>query len=415
MKRLLNWLSRRRFPYVPLINVEISRSRLLDNLAAFQSYVNKLVPGAMVAPVLKSNAYGHGLFEVAGILEHVPNIPFFVVDSYFEAVALRMHGAKVPTLIIGYTRPETIAHSRLSSTSFTITSIDLLRRFHPDAPPCPDAIDTDSPGKYSIPHSRRILINLKIDTGMRRQGILPSEIDEAIGIIKENHNLILDSICTHLCDADDADGSFTEGQINVWNRATKQLTAAFPHIRYIHAAATDGSRLSADIAGNVVRLGIGLYGLSENQTLNASVPLKPALSIKTIVTGVKKLASGETIGYDNTYQAPLDMKVATIPVGYSEGLDRRLSSGPAPAYEARGFVQVGPKHIACPIIGRVSMNIASIDVTAVPGAAAGMGAAVVSDNANDPNSIAAMARACGTITYETVVKIPSQLKRTVVD
>ena len=423
MKDLLTWLSRRRFPYQPLISVEISRERLLHNLREFQTAVQKLKPGVSIAPVLKSNAYGHGLFEVAEILEKssifnlqssIPKIPFFVVDSYFEAVALRVHGIKTPLLIIGYTRPETIARSSLRDTAFTVTSLDTLRQFAEDEPDCPEAPERDAHGRCPIRRFHHARIHLKIDTGMRRQGILPEEADEAIQIIQGNPSLVLEGICTHFCDADDADGSFTEGQINLWDRKVKKFKAAFPHLRYIHAAATDSSLLSKDIAANVVRLGIGLYGLSENASLNQKLALEPVLEMKTLLTGVKKLKSGETVGYGNTFKADKDMAIASIPVGYYEGLDRRLSS--RPKNEPRGFVQVGPSRIPCPIIGRVSMNISTIDVSAVPNAVAGMEAVVISNNANDPNSIDSIAKKSGgTITYEIAVKIPAHLKRTVVE
>jgi alanine racemase len=445
MKDLLTWLSRQRFPYQPLISVEISNGRLLHNLHEFQLAAQKLKPGVSIAPVLKSNAYGHGLFEVAEILEKNQNsmksrawhrlksgfkdlpstpiegkdldIPFFVVDSYFEAVALRVHGIRTPLLIIGYTRPETIASSSLRDTAFTVTSLDTLRQFAEDEPDCPESPEKDVHGRYPIRRFHHAHIHLKIDTGMRRQGILPEEADEAIKIIQGNPALVLEGICTHFCDADDPDGSFTEGQINLWDRKVKKFKAAFPHLRYFHAAATDGSSLSKDIYANVVRLGIGLYGLSENPVLNQSLNLEPVLEMKTILTGVKKFKSGETVGYGNTFEADKDMTISTIPVGYFEGIDRRSSSGLSDdgANEPNGFVQVGPNRVACPIIGRVSMNITTIDVSAVPKAIAGMEAVVISHNPNDPNSIASMARNCGTISYDIVVGIPAHLKRVVVD
>jgi alanine racemase len=246
-----------------------------------------------------------------------------------------------------------------------------------------------------------------IDTGMRRQGILPEEISEAEAIIKENEALRLEGIATHFCDADNPDESFTEGQIDLWNRIVKQFRASFPHMRYVHAAATDGLRFSSDIEANVGRLGIGLYGLSDNAALGARLKLLPILSITTILTGVKRLKSGETIGYGNTYKAVGDMTVSTIPVGYFEGLDRRMSSN--------GFVQVGSDKIPCEIVGRVSMNISSIDVSKVEHPIVGTPVTVVSDKADDSNSIQTIAKQCGTIPYEIAVKIPAHLKRAVVD
>jgi alanine racemase len=404
MKDLLTKLSRRRFPYEPLITVEISRSRLVHNLNEFRKLAPKpaFAPGGAVAPVLKSNAYGHGLLEVAGILENKKKkgdgqIPFFAVDSYFEAIALRSDGFKPALLIIGYTRPETIARSRLKNVAFTVTGMETLEHLPQE-------------------NRRMMHIHLKVDTGMRRQGIMPEQADRAIEIIKGNNSIVLDGICSHLCDADDVDESFTESQIHVWNHTAKKFRATFhSSLKYTHLAATDGHYFGHDIDANVSRLGIGLYGLSENAVLTAKLDLQPVLTMKTIVTGVKRLKEGETVGYDRTFKATTDMTIATVPVGYFEGVDRRLSSGPDGA--PNGFIQIEPKHVGskrvpCPIVGRVSMNITSVDATGIK---IGDTAIVISNNTADPNSIVSMAQKCGTISYEVAVKIPAHLKRVVVD
>ena len=386
MRRLLNWLSHKRFPYEPLITVTVSRSRILHNLKEF----SKLIPEGYVVPVLKSNAYGHGLFEVAKILSNDPHIPFFAVDSYFEAVALRARRIKTPLLIIGYNRSRTIMGSNLKNTAFAVTSLETLKELK------------------DVSHT--IYIHLKFDTGMRRQGLMPAEMEEAIGIVKDNPYILLRGIATHFCDADNADESFTEAQIASWNSIVKRMKIEFPDIWYAHAAATDGSRFSCDIRGNVVRLGIGLYGLSDNEHLRKTLDLQPALEMRTIITGLKDLKVGETVGYGNTFKAPKDMRIATIPVGYFEGLDRRMSNN--------GSIQVGPDNAACPIVGRVSMNITTIDVTDVPSAAnlkIGSPVKVISNTASDPNSITAIAKRCGTISYEIAVRIPAHLKRVVID
>jgi alanine racemase len=130
---LCNWLSRKRYPYEPLIRVEITRERVIHNFREFLKLAPQDSNGhTQIAPVLKSNAYGHGLIEVAGILRDMPgdiraHIPFCIVDSYFEAITLRSRGFTLPLLIIGYTRPEIILRSRLKNTAFTLTSLDTLR------------------------------------------------------------------------------------------------------------------------------------------------------------------------------------------------------------------------------------------------------------------------------------------------
>ncbi|MEK7501302.1 MAG: alanine racemase, partial [Patescibacteria group bacterium] len=348
MMNLLTWLSKRRFPYEPLIAVEISRSRLIHNLNEFR----KLAPNGCIAPVLKSNAYGHGLIEVAEILETESGCVtslFFIVDSYFEAIALRAKHIHTPILIIGYTRPETIAIAKLKHISFTVTNMETLRALAKKA-----EIENTHGGMIGIqlpivgarwPH----IIHLKIDTGMRRQGIMPEEINETIEIIQGSQSIILEGICSHLSDANNEDEAFTDSQIILWNKIVRQFRSKFPHLKYWHLSNTDGHRFKGEIEANVSRLGIGLYGLIDGKSFTPPLDLKPVMEMKTIITGIKKLQIGETVGYGNTFTAQKNMTIATVPVGYFEGIDCRLSNS--------GIILIGPENIPCPIIGRVSMNI----------------------------------------------------------
>jgi alanine racemase len=419
MKDLLTRLSKARFPYEPLITVEISRNRLLHNLSEFQ----KLAPGGVIAPVLKSNAYGHGLVEVAHILEtyrhaeprNRSRLPFYIVDSYFEAIALRACRVRAPILVIGYTPPQTIDRARLCHTSFTVSSLETLRALSRPARPSWSYGNIDGIVAFALPLRRRAhRIHLKVDTGMRRQGILPEELAEALRLIGENSWLELEGLCSHLADADNADPTFTEDQIAVWNRLVKQTVVAFPRLAYLHIGASDGHRYVADDIANVTRLGIGMYGLLDGSTFSPRLNLFPTLEMKTVVSGVKTLRRGEHVGYGLTFTADRDMTVATIPVGYYEGLDRRLSN--------MGQVLVGVGRVPCRIVGRVSMNITVIDISPVLAAAhakttpllVGAAVTVISNVPADPNSLESMAQLAGTIPYELAVHLPAHLKRAVV-
>lgn len=385
MRRLRNWISRKRFPYEPLIHIGISRSRLLHNLAQFRT----LAPNGCIAPVLKSNAYGHGLLEVAHILEDETNIPFFVVDSYFEAIALRAEGIKTPLLVIGYTRPDTILNSNLKNVSFTITTIETLREV--------------------AATSKKVRIQVKIDTGMHRQGISMNDVREAIKILQTNPRIVCEGICTHLAESDAADEAFCRTQLEAWDRVAKEFCHWLPTVKHVHSCNTDGTRFSQGTHDTLSRLGIGLYGLSETPQILTRLDLRPALEMNTIITSLRTIKAGETIGYSRTFVAQKDMTVATIPVGYYEGLDRRLSSGPD--NQPCAYLKVGTAGTICPIVGRVSMNIISIDVSDVKNVSVGIPVQVISSTPTDPNSIRAFAKACGTIDYEFVVRIPTHLKR----
>jgi len=407
--RSLKRLSRDLHPYEPLITVELSRERLLHNLDEFQKIApkNNATDVGVIAPVLKSNAYGHGLFEIAEILEKENrngSIPFFVVDSYFEAVALRARSIKTPLLIVGYTRPETIATSHLKHIAFTITDIETLRTISKIA----------ATGNASKKTSS-ISLHIKIDTGMRRQGILPIEIAEAIPLLRKNPVLSVEGVLTHLSDADNPDHSFTEKQISAWNDIARRFKTEFPSLKYIHASASDGHRFTKKIEANVSRLGIGLYGLSDDVEFARKMNLKPVLQMKTIVTGVKKLKAGETTGYGNTFTAWKDTSIATIPVGYFEGLNRKLSNNGAVI-----VLKNDGSRAICPIVGRVSMNITTVEISTEEKASTisairvGSSVIVISNTVTDPNSIASIAKKSSTITYEIAAHIPAHLKRIVV-
>ena len=414
----LTWLGRHRHRYDPLIRVELSKYNLLHNLREFRKLAPKDANGhAHIAPVLKSNAYGHGMFEIANILDHASHIPFFIVDSYFEAIALRAKGFTSPLLIIGYTRPETIRSSNLSDVAFTVTNIETLRRI------AEQKVErwTSNTGRlgFRSPHLRYrpkiVHVHLKIDTGMHRQGITLDQVDEAIQLLQHDgagkRPVTLEGIASHLCDSDNIDESFSESQICKWNKVVDRFKKEFPTLKYTHLSATDGHRLTHDIHANVSRLGIGLYGLSENQALTNKLNLLPVMEMKTIITGIKNIKEGETVGYGNTFKAEKDMVIATIPVGYYEGIDRRLSSGSD--NQTKGIILVGQKRVPRPIIGRVSMNITTIDITDVPELNVGDEVVAISGNPTDENSIVNIAKKCGTISYEIAVHIPAHLKRVV--
>lgn len=334
--------------------------------------------GLKFAPVLKSNAYGHGLWETAEILK-TEDTPFFVVDSYYEASFLRRRGSRTPLLIIGYSSPEQVFQNGFKDVAHTIISLDGLRRL-----------------ARSLRKPR--LIHLKIDTGMHRQGILPEEILPAIESLKSNSNLVLEGVCSHLADADGPNPELTQKQIRLWNGVVGQFKRNFSHIKYLHLAATAGVKYVHGTQVNVARLGIGLYGYGELHGI------QPALEMRTVVTSLKTIRAGESVGYNATFMAEKDLRLATLPVGYYEGVDRRLSN--------RGAVKIR-NHI-CPIVGRVSMNIITANVDSLPELTVGEEAIIISQEANDPNSVKSWAELCNTVPYEILIHIPQHLRREVV-
>ncbi len=361
----------------PLIEVLIYKQNLLHNLKQYQ----KSYPEQQFAPVLKANAYGHGLEPVAEILK-AELLPFVCVDSHFELRRVGKLAPKLSVLVIGFTRLESILKSHSEKFSFTIISLDQL---------------VELSKKLSQPRK----FHLKLDTGMHRQGLLPSEFQQADKLIRSNPHLILEGLCSHLADPDNEAESAK--QIKVWNSAVAYFKQAFPQIKFFHLSATGGLKYSKQIDANLVRLGIGFYGIDNYQQV--ALNLKPALEMWTMISGIKTLSSGEKIGYGLTYTTTHPTQIATVPVGYFEGVDRRLSN-------QSGFVI---RDTFCPIVGRISMDIITVDVSANKNIAFGDRVQVLSANFHARNSLSAWAEICQTIPYELLVKLPAHLSRIIVE
>ncbi len=367
----------------PLITISISKENLLHNLNVYRTKY----PKPKFAPVLKSNAYGHGLTLIASLLDK-EDIAFFMVDSFYEARALRAAGIKSRIAVIGFVAPEQIAASRLKDVDYGIVDIEQLR-----ALASPARKRTSRPG---------IRLHLKIDTGMHRQGLLPKELDEAIALCKSNPAISVVGICSHFADADNPDSdALSQAQLKTWSNASDKLLSAFSSIEYRHIAATKGVAFGKQSETNVARLGIGLYGFDTSPS--GDTDLKPVLEMRTRISSIRDVPAGDFVGYNAAHVATHLERIATVSAGYFEGVDRGLSN--------IGSMIVRRK--ACPIAGRVSMNMSSIDVTDVPDVSRGDEVIVISRNRTDQNSVEHMAELAGTTPYVLLVHIPQHLKRIV--
>jgi alanine racemase len=364
--------------YEPLIKIFIYKSNIIHNLRTFQNQYKDL----RFAPVLKSNAYGHGISEVSSILDK-EGLPFFVVDSLFEAKILSNLSIKTPILVIGYTSAQNIQMKKYRNVAFTITSLEHLRLLDKELGHTAD-------------------FHLKIDTGMHRQGIMKDEIESALNILRRNKYIKLVGLCTHFADADNIDSTFTESQISLWNEVAAMFRATLPSIKYFHCANSAGVYYANKVFGNVARIGVSLYGV--NVSPHEKLDLKPALEMVSVISGIRHINAGEYVGYNITFKSEKPMKIATVPVGYFEGVDRRLSN--VGAFLVKG--------VPCPIVGRISMNITTIDVSLVPNVSINDKVVVISADKNAPNSLENISKTIGTIAYENLVRIPQHLKRVIV-
>lgn len=360
--------------YKNLNLIEISKSALLDNFQYFQ----KLNPKNSVCPVLKSNAYGHGLTLIGKFVSDEINPEFICVDSLYEAYELRKSGAISPILILGYTFPQNYDVKKIdfSLPVFDIGTLKFLNKYQPG-----------------------IKVHIKIDTGMNRLGLKENDYEEFSEELKKCANVIPEGIYSHLFDADNPDKSFTIKQIEDFKKAIKYFENEGFSFKYKHINATAGTINFNDEEFNLSRIGLGIYGISPFN--NHSDKLKPALLFKSHIVEIKEVKKGEYISYGRNFKAEKQIKTAVLPVGYYEGIDRRLSN--------KGFVTIKDKY--CPIIGNVCMNLTMIDISKVKNPYTGQEVIIFNNNYGSPNSIQKTASLINTIPYEILVKINNTIKR----
>ena len=356
-----------------LNTVELSKSALVHNY----KYFKKLHKESEICPVLKSNAYGHGLKEIALMCDDL-NAPFIVVDSYYEALELKKIGIKTPILIIGYTHPDNYKDMKFSGIAITVLDKETIEAL----------------GKLR----KKIKIHLKVDTGMHRQGIPFEEIGDALKLLKKYKKLRFEGVCTHLADADNPKSNkFTHEQVSKFKKALKIVEENGFNVKWKHISATAGAGKIFAKDFNMIRLGLGLYG---DSTVKDFKKLRPVLTFKSTIIDLKTLKKGDSVSYGCTFKAPKKMRIGIIPAGYYEGIDRRLSN--------KGMIYYGKTQ--CQIIGRVCMNLTMIDLTNIKRARKWDKVEVIGKNV----TVRQIAEICGTITYVIWTHIAPTIRRMIV-
>lgn len=361
--------------------VEIDQSAIRHNFFEF----HKLVPkNCKKMAVVKSNAYGHGIRGCGRLFEKL-GADFLGVDSITEALALRGEGIKTPILILGYTLPERLADASQNNIAITVSNFETIKAILKSKTP--------------------LTIHIKIDTGMHRQGFLLESLEKAIKKILKNDSIKIEGIYSHFAAA--KLGRFrkeTERQITVFERACAVLRGMkIDVIR--HIAASSGTLNYPESHFDMVRIGIGNYGLwpveEIHNRMKDRATLEPALSWRSIIAEIKEAKKGEGIGYDLTDRLKRNSTIAIIPIGYWHGFKRCLSS--------RGQVLIRGKKAR--VLGRVCMDMFVIDVTDIKGAKVGDMVTLIGKDGNSTISAEDFANLCKTSNYETVTQLNPLMKR----
>ena len=341
--------------------------------------------------VVKSNAYGHSLIDFSHAVENL-GVDWIGVDSIVEAESLRKAGLKKPILVLGYILQNRIENTIKNNISITIADLQTLNNL-----------------KTINKNNDKIKIHLKIDTGMHRQGFLVSEIPEVIKILKSQKlPIILEGIYTHFSSAKNPKfPSVTSRQIKEFKKAIKLLESAGFKIPIKHAAATSGAILFSQSHFDLVRIGIGFYGLWPSEEIKKAfkekIKLEPVLSWKTIVSQIKSLPKGSKVGYDLTETLNRRSKIAVLPIGYWHGFPRSLSS--------IGKVLINGSEAK--VIGRVSMDMISVDVTNVKNIKVGDEAILIGKSGKLEISAEEIATLDKTTNYEIITRLNPLIKRIV--
>ncbi len=365
----------------PLTTVEISKKNLIHNLGEFRKRVGKRIK---IMAVVKANAYGHGILEVAKIVSR-NGADWLGVASLEEGLLLRQEKINLPILVLGYIPLSEIGKAIKEDLSFVVYNRQTLEKAN-----------------------QKAKVHLKLETGTNRQGI---DLKEIVFFAKfcQKKNIFLEGIYTHFANIEDAlDPSFAMEQLEVFKKALQLLKQARIEIPLKHTACSAATILFSQTYFNLVRVGISLYGLwpSKETKISAqnSLELKPVLSWKTKIAQIKRVEKGESVGYGRTWWATRKSKIAVLPVGYWDGYDRKLSNS--------GRVLIHGQF--APVVGRVCMNMIMVDVTDISGV--GLEDEVVLLGKQGKNEVTAeeLAEKIGTINYEVVTRINPLLSRKVV-
>jgi alanine racemase len=357
--------------------LEINLNALLGNLNFYKS---KLQPGVKLMAMVKAFSYGSGTFEVANILQY-NKVDYLAVAYIDEGIALRQAGITLPIMVLNPEPPalEKMVEFRLEPE---IYSFGLLDKFV----------------RYAQFHQIKAYpVHLKIDTGMHRLGFEEYELETLYDLLQDNPYIKVVSIFSHLVASDnEAHDAFTRKQIKLFKQAFTLLEQALGYPVIKHIANTSAITRWDDAHFDMVRLGIGLYGI------DAAVPehlngLQPIATLKTSISQVKNIIAGDTIGYNRNGSLLKDGRIATVRIGYADGYLRAFGNGV-------GKMLV--KGVLVPTVGNIAMDMCMIDVSNVE---VKEGDEVIIFN--EQQTIEDLAEQIGTIPYEILTNISQRVKR----
>lgn len=351
-------------------NLEINLDNFKHNMKAIQEYVGSSIT---IMPVIKANAYGTYINKRIDIINNYEIVAVAIAE---EAEVLRKDGYKGEILILNQPDVNDINTILKQNVSIGVSDIEFLKQL--------------------ISKGEKVKIHLELETGMGRTGIRIEDVETFCFEIKQNPHIELQGVYTHFAVAD-SDSEYTQEQISKFNKGLEIIKNHFENIKYIHHSASNGILNFENSNCNTVRPGIIMYGYESFEGAYSKVDLKPIAKLKARINFVKKISKGESVSYGRTFIADKDTIVATVPIGYADGI-RRCMTG------SEVFVN-GRK---AKIIGKVCMDSFMIDATEIPDIKVG-DIVYIWDNENI--TLDEVARKCDTINYEILSCISNRVPR----
>ena len=357
--------------------LEVNLDAMTHNVGYFRRH---LPMNHRLVAMVKAHSYGSGDVEVAQLMQRL-GVSYLAVAFADEGIVLREKGITMPIVVLNADAgsfDKMVAYS-LEPEIYSFHSLaDFMR-------------SVERYGAHNYP------VHIKLDTGMHRLGFVESEVEELIKVLKDNRTLRVATIFAHLSCADDpAQDDFTREQIALFDAMSSRIASALPYDVLRHTANSAAIERFPEAAFDMCRLGLGLYGYGYCH----NEELKPVATLKTRIVQLRHRAEGEAIGYGRSQRLERDSVIATIPVGYADGLDRHLSGG--------RWKMLVAGH-AAPTVGRICMDSCMIDVTNIEGVKEGDEVTIFS--AVKGNTLEDMAEVLGTISYEIMTSVSARVKR----
>ncbi len=368
--------------------VEISKSALQHNIRQFNRILG---PKTAFMAVVKSNAYGHGMIQIAKIAQQA-GVKWFGTVSLDEALELRKHNIQKKILVLSFYNPLKLAEAIQDNISLTVYSYAAAKKINNQAKRV----------------HKKASVHIKIDTGTSRLGIRPEFAAEIIKKIAVLPNIKIQGIFSHFADAENPNQKVTYKQNIVFNKVIKDLKKINILFPIQHIACSAATFLAPQTHNQLARIGISLYGLWSIEPdgalvrkLHKKIMLKPVLSWHTKIIQIKKVPKGATIGYGCSYKSKRSIVLALIPVGYWDGYDRKLSNC--------GEVLIHNKR--CKIRCRICMNFTMVEVTGIRNMKTGDKVTLIGGDSSHGVTVEELARHIKTINYEITTRINPLLPR----